>query len=104
MVPSLGTSCWQHRNAKSRPLQFESWKKIDYLTQVLKDNAQVKQIFCGHTHRNVKSQLIGIPASTVPSVAVDLRLDDVSRGTADKIIYHLHKFDGTQFKSQTVVC
>ena len=86
------------------PFQFENWETIDYLTQVLKENTQVKQIFCGHTHRNVKSQLVGVPASTVPSVAVDLRLDDVPKGTAVNPVYHLHKFDGTQFKSQTVVC
>ena len=86
------------------PFQFENWETIDYLTQVLKENTQVKQIFCGHTHRNVKSQLVGVPASTVPSVAVDLRLDDIPIGTAAYPVYHLHKFDGTQFKSQTIVC
>jgi hypothetical protein len=40
----------------------------------------------------------------VPSVAVDLRLDDVPKGTTVKPAYHLHQFDGIQFNSQTVVC
>ena len=86
------------------PFQFQDWHRVDYLTQVLKKNDQVKHLFCGHTHRNVKGEVLGVPASTVPSIAVDLRLDDVPKGSALKPVYHLHKFDGTQFTSQTVVC
>ena len=86
------------------PFQFEHWNTVDYLSHVLEQNSQVKHLFCGHTHRNSHGQILGIPASTVPSVAVDLRFGSVPDGAELKPIYHLHRFDGQHFQSETVVC
>ena len=86
------------------PFQFEHWNTVDYLSHVLEQNSQVKHLFCGHTHRNSHGQILGIPASTVPSVAVDLRFGSIPDGAELKPIYHLHQFDGQHFQSETVVC
>ena len=86
------------------PFQFENWDTVEHLAGVLKQNDQVKHLFCGHTHRNSKGQIMGIPASTSPSIAIDLRLGEVSNGAELQPIYQIHKFDGTRFKSKTVVC
>ena len=70
----------------------------------MKKNDQVKHLFCGHTHRNSKGQILSIPASTSPSIAIDLRLGEASNGAELQPVFQIHKFDGTQFKSKTVVC
>jgi Icc protein len=86
------------------PFQFDDWDTVDHLTDVLKNQTQVQHLFCGHTHRNSKGEIVGIPASTVPSIATDLRLGDFPKGAELSPVYHIHKFDGTRFKSKTVVC
>ena len=86
------------------PFQFENWDTVDYLAGVLKKNDQVKHLFCGHTPRNSIGQILGIPASTSPSIAIDLRLGESSNGAELQPVYQIHKFDGTRFKSKTVVC
>ena len=86
------------------PFQFEDWDTVTNLAGVLKQNEHVKQLFCGHTHRCSNGKILGIPASTVPSIAIDLRLGDVPEGAEFAPVYQIHKFDGTQFKSKTVIC
>ena len=86
------------------PFQFNDWGKIDLLGYILKKNRNVKQIFCGHSHRNSRGKIANVPAGTVSSVAVDLRLGDVPKGAESIPIYQIHKFDGTRFKSDIRVC
>ena len=86
------------------PFQFEDWGTVDFLASVLKQNSQIKHLFCGHTHRNSRGKILGIPASTTPSIAMDLRLGEISYGQEVQPVYQIHTFDGIQFNSKTVVC
>jgi 3',5'-cyclic AMP phosphodiesterase CpdA len=107
--PQKPTALFMHHppfeivNSKYR-FQFDDWDKVDHLARVLKKHDQVKQLFCGHTHRNSNGEILGVPASTVPSIAIDLRFGDVPEGAELRPVYHIHKFDGIQFKSKTMVC
>ncbi len=84
--------------------QFDDWDSVDHLARALKKHDQVKRLFCGHTHRNSNGEFQGVPAGTAPSIAVDLRLGDVPEGTESMPVYHIHKFDGIRFKSETAIC
>ena len=86
------------------PFQFDDWNTVNHLVSVLKKNDQVRHLFCGHTHRNSNGEILGVPASTVPSIAVNLRFGDIPEGAELRPVYHIHKFEGIRFKSETVVC
>tara|TARA_B110000503_G_scaffold26395_1_gene41704 strand:- start:1459 stop:2214 length:756 start_codon:yes stop_codon:yes gene_type:complete len=86
------------------PFQFDNWDTVDHLVGVLKQHDQVKQLLCGHTHRFSKGSIHGVAASTVPSIAVDLRFGEVPEGAQLKPVYQLHTYDGSGFNSETVVC
>jgi 3',5'-cyclic AMP phosphodiesterase CpdA len=86
------------------PFQFEDWDTIIHLAGILEKSDQVKHLFCGHTHRNSKGEIRGIPATTTPSIAIDLRLGDVIKDAESRPVYQIHKFDGIRVKSETVVC
>jgi hypothetical protein len=53
-------------------------------------------MFCGHTHRNVAGEVGGVPVSSMPSVAVDLRLGQYPESVAGVPIYKLHRVDGAE--------
>ena len=86
------------------PYQFDNWNKVEYLAEVIRKNDQIKHLFCGHTHRNAIGDIVGIPASTTASIAVDLRLGETPKSTEFVPTYQIHKFDGSKFKSKTVTC
>ena len=58
------------------PLQFEDRANLAEFAGILSGHDNVRQIFCGHSHRTASGQVAGIPASTITSTAKDLRLDD----------------------------
>ncbi len=86
------------------PFQFDDWNTVDHLARVLKKHSQVKKLFCGHSHRNSSGEIAGIPASTVSSIAIDLRLGDIPEGAEFAPVYTTHTFDGIRFNSETIVC
>ncbi len=86
------------------PFQFDNWDTLEHLTRVMKKHDQVKNLFCGHSHRNSRGHILGVPVSTTPSIAIDLRLGDVPEGAEFVPVYHIHEFDGIRFKSKTAVC
>ena len=86
------------------PFQFDDWHTVEHLVRVLAQHNQVKQLFCGHTHRLSRGTIHGIAASTVPSIAVDLRFGELPAGTQLQPVYQLHTFDGKGFNSATMVC
>jgi 3',5'-cyclic-AMP phosphodiesterase len=57
------------------PFQFGSRDVVKKFTDILRRHPQITQIFCGHAHRSFVSDLADTRALTVPSIAVDLRLD-----------------------------
>lgn len=79
------------------PWQFVERGAIARLAAVLAGRRNVVRLFCGHTHRDARGAVAGVPAGSVPSLAVDLRLGDFAPGLETAPIYHLHRFDGTVF-------
>lgn len=65
------------------PLQFEDRANLAEFSEILSGHGNVRQIFCGHSHRTASGQVAGIPAFTITSTAKDLRLDDP--GCLDKL-------------------
>ena len=84
--------------------QFDDWSTVDHLAGAVRGHEQVKRIFCGHAHRDAKGDFQGIPAGSIPSIAVDLRLGDFPADAADAPAYFLHSFDGAGFDSELRVC
>ncbi len=58
------------------PFQFEDRANLAEFSAILSRHPNVRQIFCGHSHRTASGQIAGIPASTISSTAKDLRMDD----------------------------
>lgn len=78
------------------PVQFESWDPITALSDILSEHDNVVRIFCGHTHRARLATIGNIEASSMPSVAPDLRLDiDADpENPGDGPVYQVHSWDG----------
>ncbi|MGI9462965.1 MAG: hypothetical protein ACR2OM_03445, partial [Aestuariivirgaceae bacterium] len=55
------------------PFQFEDPGNVDALAQTLSGHPNVRQIYCGHSHRAATGEIAGIAALTIPSIAQDLR-------------------------------
>jgi 3',5'-cyclic-AMP phosphodiesterase len=73
----------------NEPFQFGSRDVIEKFGCILRNHPQITQIFCGHAHRSFASDLAEIRALTVPSIAVDLRLD-MPETMADTPVYQIH--------------
>lgn len=83
------------------PRQYDPWDGAERLAWALKDQRQLIRGFCGHSHRHALGTVAGIPFSSVPSVARDLRLGDFESELTDVPVYHVHTFDGVgAFKTE----
>jgi 3',5'-cyclic AMP phosphodiesterase CpdA len=78
------------------PIQFASWEAVERMSRALKGQRHVVGMFCGHTHRNAAGKVGGVPVSSMPSVAVDLRLGSYPAAFEAIPIYRLHRFDAVQ--------
>lgn len=75
------------------PVQFESWEAVDRMGRALAGQRHVAGMFCGHTHRNVAGEVAGVPVSSMPSVAVDLRLGQFPAEVEAVPLYKIHRID-----------
>lgn len=82
------------------PWQFEERASVDRLDRILRGRDSVVRLFCGHAHRDARGTVGGVPAGTVPSVAVDLRLGDFGDEVGKAPVYQLHRFDGATFTTE----
>ena len=73
------------------PVQFVAWESVERMGRALDGHRQVVGLFCGHTHRNVAGKIAGVPVSSMPSVAVDLRLGDFPAEVAAVPLYKIHR-------------
>ena len=81
--------------------QFESHEIARQLIDTLNSYGNVIGVFCGHSHRIATTTLGSIPASTTPSVALDLRKGDYPPKHVGRPLYHLHSYgEDTGFKSE----
>ena len=84
------------------PFQFESQDAVATLSQALNGQGHVVRIFCGHTHRDTGGEIAEVPVSSMPSVAVDLRLGHYPEEFQSVPLYKIHRFDGRHdFVSRT---
>jgi len=88
------------------PFQFESRQAAQRLIASLTRCGRVIRIFCGHAHRAAhratQTQMNGIPASTIPSLAVDLRLGDDPQTPTSAPRFHIHRYEpGRGFTSSS---
>ena len=65
------------------PVQFEDWSDVDAFSGIISRHRNVRHVYCGHTHRTATGNIAGIGASTIPSLATDLRMD--SPGTMQEV-------------------
>ena len=85
------------------PFQFESQEAVATLGQALEGQEHVVRIFCGHTHRDTGGEIAEVPVSSMPSVAIDLRLGDYPEEIQSVPLYKIHRFDGRRtFVSRTM--
>ncbi|HJO97582.1 MAG: metallophosphoesterase [Rhodospirillales bacterium] len=72
------------------------------LAAVVSRHPQVIRIFAGHMHRPWLATVGGVAASTVPSIAVDLRKGRYAPTMAGRPVYQVHRFEGDLgFASET---
>ena len=84
------------------PFQFESREAADRLIDTLARCGRVIRVFCGHAHRATQTRMNGIAASTMPSLAVDLRLGDDPQTPSSAPRFHIHRYEpGRGFTSSS---
>ena len=76
------------------PFAFQRRQAVVDLATVVSRHKQVIHIFAGHMHRPWTAMLGGVTASTVPSVATDLRYGSYLPTNATQPVYQIHRFDG----------
>ena len=84
------------------PFAYQRRRAGSDLAAVVSRHSQVVRIFTGHMHRPWTATVGGVAASTVPSVAVDLRKGRYAPTMAGRPVYQVHRFEGDWgFASET---
>ena len=65
-------------------------REAEELATVVGRHAQVRRLLCGHVHCPTERQWAGTVATTMASVAVDVRMDVDIPGLEDRPMYQLH--------------
>lgn len=73
--------------------QFETREGAARVRATLRSAGRVIRLFCGHAHRSRQVDLDGLVASTVASIAVDLRQGDDPQREAGAPRFHVHRYD-----------
>ncbi len=84
------------------PFAYQQRRVAADLAVVVSRHPQVVRIFTGHMHRPWMAAVGGVAASTVPSVATDLRKGHYPPTMAERPVYQVHRFeDDWGFASET---
>ena len=84
------------------PFHYNRRQAVVELAAVVSCHGHVVHIFTGHSHRHYVARFGGTVASTMPSVAPDLRQGNYPAAMADRPVYQLHRFDArVGFVSET---
>ena len=75
------------------PFAYHRRRAVADLAAVVSRHPQVVRIFTGHMHRPWMAAVGGVAASTVPSVAVDLRKGHYAPTMAGRPVYQVHRFE-----------
>jgi len=76
--------------------QYESQDAIARMSRVLEGQGHVVRAFSGHAHRDSAGLIAHVAASSVPSVAIDLRLGDFPEAAEAAPVFQLHTYKGGQ--------
>ena len=88
--------------APERRFQYHRRRAVADLARVLAAAPQVVHLFSGHAHRPWHTRMGAAGASTMPSVAPDLRMGDYPPGMAETPVYQVHRYaPETGFVSET---
>ena len=77
--------------ALKNPLQFDELENARAFTDLFDRFDNVVRILCGHTHRSDIVQMGRHQASTLPSLATDVRLDQYPNTLVDEPIFQVHE-------------
>lgn len=75
------------------PIQFKPWESVERIARALDGQQHVAAVFCGHSHRDAAGEVGAVPASSMPSVAVDLRLGRYPAEFESVPLYKIHRFE-----------
>lgn len=75
------------------PFAYHRRQAVADLAAVVSRHPQVIRIFTGHMHRPWMVEFGGTAASTVPSVAADLRKGQYPQAMAGRAVYQVHRFE-----------
>ncbi len=75
--------------AAADPFQFESRGNAAAFAGILSQHPKVRHVYCGHSHRAASGMVGGVPASTIPSMAEDLRQGPVVSMEKITPLYHI---------------
>ena len=106
-APGRPTALFMHHlpfdvPAAPDPFAYQRRQAAKDLAAVLSGHTQVIRIFSGHMHRPWMEVVGGVAASTVPSVAADLRYGRYPPGMAGRPVYQVHRYvSGWGFASET---
>ncbi|MBT3989283.1 MAG: phosphodiesterase [Rhodospirillaceae bacterium] len=106
-VPQKPTAIFMHHPpfdvpTAPDPFAYQRREAVADLAAVISKHPQVVRIFAGHMHRPWTAEIGGVAASTVPSVATNLRYGEYPDEMAEQPIYQLHRFDSDfGFASET---
>jgi len=108
-VPDKPTAIFLHHPpfdvmtaSEERRFQYHRRQAVDDLADLLSRCPQVIHVFSGHAHRPWRAGIGHAQASTMPSVAWDLRMGDYPPALAETPVYQLHGYTPeTGFVSQS---
>ena len=97
-APARPTALFMHHPpfdvpAAPDPFCYQRRQAVADLAAVVSRHPQVVRIFAGHMHRPWTADVGGAAASTVPSVAADLRKGDYPPKMAGRPVYQVHRFE-----------
>ena len=100
-APARPTALFMHHPpfdvpAAPDPFAYQRRRAVVDLATVVSRHKQVIHIFAGHMHRPWTAMLGGVSASTVPSVAADLRYGSYLPTMAKQPVYQIHRFEGDE--------
>jgi len=74
------------------PYQYYRPEAAAEFEEVVARHPQLIRLYCGRGHRDYRANLGGIPLSTMPSVAIELRQGTYPDDKSNDPVYHLHRY------------
>ncbi len=62
-----------HVTSARDPIQYEQMRTVSDFARIMRRHTHIAALFCGHSHRSARGAIAGVPVSTAPSTAANLR-------------------------------